>query len=285
MPNPNLKKRVLIYTAGTVLLYTTAVVYLAHKYVQPSRQKVDTPAGLVESTIKGPHGEAPIWTKDVENPKAIVIFAHGYGGTRLHWPKLMEKLAEARISSVAIGMPGQEESPMPQVGFGGIEADIITDVANEVRSKNPKTKIILYGVSLGGASTWIAAGRNPEIADAVVTEAAYANLNQTSRRYLSLKLPAASPILEPIVLIGQKMANVDPNTLNPVDFAPKFGKPALLIHDDEDTLVTREITEELQKATKAELWKVPGAEHARAIEQDLPGLTKRLLSFIASLKA
>jgi pimeloyl-ACP methyl ester carboxylesterase len=81
------------------------------------------------------------------------------------------------------------------------------------------------------------------------------------------------------------MANVDPNTLNPVDFAPKFGKPALLIHDDDDTLVTPEITDELQKATKAELWKVPGAAHARAIEQDLPGLTKRLLSFIGSLKA
>jgi alpha-beta hydrolase superfamily lysophospholipase len=197
VPNPNLKKRVLIYTAGTALIYSTAVVYLAYKYVQPSRQNVDTPTGFVETTVKGPHGEAPIWTKEVEDPKAIVIFAHGYGGTRLHWPKLMEKLAEAKISSVAIGMPGQEESPMPQVGFGGIEADIITDVANEIRSKNPKTKIILYGVSLGGASTWIAAGRNPEIAHAVVTAAAYANLNQTSRRYLSLKLPAASPIPSP----------------------------------------------------------------------------------------
>lgn len=267
----NIRKRVVITVAGVIGAYLILVSMLAYQYVHPVPRRSSFADGFRQELLPTPLGETPLtWSPSAPLPhaKAVFLFAHGYGGNRAHWQSLMSGLRRRGYDSVAIAMPGQDESKISAVGFGSRESDTIIAVGKAVRQRYPaKTRLIAVGVSLGGAATWIAAGREPQLFDAVVTEASYANLEQTSRRYVSLKLPSAAFVLEPIVLLGQRIAGINPAQWHPVDYAPKYRRgPRVLIHCEQDDLVTRDVTDALARAADAEVYVAKGTKHARFVE-------------------
>jgi pimeloyl-ACP methyl ester carboxylesterase len=251
-------------------LYLAACGYLAYQYVHPSRQRIIKPNWVTEVNVPGEKGDIPTWSSPrlaAKHGKPIVfVLAHGYGGTRESWTDIMSALPKLGFECVAPSMPGQDASPDQSVGFGYPEARTVTDTVKWVRTRYPKPpKIVLLGVSMGGAACWLASEEDPTV-DAVVTEGAYARFDETMTHWLDRTFPGGSIYLRPMIWMASVMAHVNPSDIVPVNSAAKWRKPALVIQGGSDTLITMSHAVRLSKAAHCPLWVVPNAEHAQCYE-------------------
>ena len=194
-------------------------------------------------------------------------------------------LQKAGIDAVAPAMPGQDANPDPTVGFGAKEAQTILDCAAWARSKGAK-KVVGLGVSLGGASTWLAGERDPKALDGIVSDASFAQFDEAMNRLFAYRLPfpGGATLLHPVVWIAKAMSGIDPYKIRPVDSARKWrGRPALVIQGDQDQLVVPTNGTRLAEAAECELWLVPGANHAEDYSTAPQEYARRVVAFAKAL--
>ncbi|MFZ4509295.1 MAG: alpha/beta hydrolase [Fimbriimonas sp.] len=260
------------------VVYLSAIACLAFKYVHPTRFSVVKPAGMevVDLTAaEGDGGPIRLWVKRPNGPiKGAFVLVHGYGGSPTDWTGLSQVLASQGYLCVIPHMPGHAESPDNTVQFGDRESKVVVASALWVKKHAPKARVMAHGLSLGGASVWLAAERRPDLFAAIGSEGAFPNFAEASQAYLG---PGAT-ILAPVIPLGSRMEGVDTSTLVPERAAASWrGKPALVIHGENDKLFPRSFGERLAKAAGVKLWLVPRAEHAKAMRGHLDEIAKRLV--------
>jgi len=152
------------------------------------------------------------------NGKPVVfVLAYGYGGTRESWSRAMQELPQMGFECVCPAMPGQEASPAKHVGFGYPEAQTIVDTVRWVRGQyKTQPKIIVWGVSMGGAAAWLASEQDPSI-DGVITEGAYAQFDEAMDHWLGRQFPGAHIVLRPMVWMASALDGINPSKIRPVD--------------------------------------------------------------------
>jgi len=253
------------------ILYVILCVWLAHSYLHPKRFKsLLRPPSIKEVMVPSAMGPVPSWASPglaSGNGKPIVfVLAHGYGGDRSFWTDPMLGLMKRGFESVAPSMPGQDASPDDTVGFGVKEAVMIIDTVKWVRRQYKKPpKIVLWGVSMGGAAAWLASEQDPTV-DAVVTEGAYSRFDEAMNRMLNERTPGASIFLLPMVWLASFEAKIDPSSIIPLNSAAKWKKSALVIQGAEDKLIPMKHAEQLASAAHCPLWVVPYAPHAQCFD-------------------
>lgn len=261
---PLKKKRKLLIVVCTVIgIYFGINLISAWSFVHPPRKVATPPAGMSEYNFAGPDGDAPAFLSDnFHQAKLIFICAHGYLGNRNSFDGIASALALAGYGVMIPAMPGQDASPIRAVGFGPIEAQTIESCVDYVRHQNPTAHIILLGVSLGGAASWIAAGDNPRHIDAVITEGAFAQLSPTVTSGLNEKVPFGSIFLRPSAWLAELMSGLRINQVNPVEAASKWKGMGLVIQAGNDQLISRDQADALSAAAHVPEWIVPEADHA-----------------------
>jgi pimeloyl-ACP methyl ester carboxylesterase len=192
----------------------------------------------------------------------------------------MEQLDARGLDAVSPAMPGQDASPEPSVGFGVREARAIVETVRWARSRyRTPPKVILVGLSMGGAATWLASEIDPAV-DGVVTEGAYARFDEAMDRFFDRKIPYGRVLLRPVVTIASAMSGIHPSSVRPVDAAAKWsGRPALVIQGADDDLILRSHADRLAQASKGELWIVQRACHAACMEVAGEEYADRLAKF------
>jgi pimeloyl-ACP methyl ester carboxylesterase len=279
-------RRLMIYAGGFLILYTLVCYQLARSYLSPLRHVPQAPSWVREVTIPTDAGACPAWaTPTLGKGEIVFVLAHGYGGTREAWADLLQDLPKHGIDAVAPAMPGQDASPDKSVGFGSKESKVIADTVRWVRDQHPgdKPKIILMGVSMGGAASWLATEIVSDV-DGVITEGAYAVFDEAMSHWFDHVVPGGSIALRPVVWFAAGMSGLDPSSIRPVDAASKWkGRPALVIQGEEDTLILRTHADRLAKASGAPLWVVPTATHAQCSACAGPEYVERLVAFAKEL--
>ena len=281
-------RKVIFYGIGSLVLYVFVCVFLARSYVHPMRNRSGNPPKWVkEVLIDSAAGPIPSWSTPnlaLGHGKPIVfVLAHGYGGNRLGWSAMMGDLTELGYEAVAPSMPGQDDSPDPKVGFGVREAQCVLDTVHWVRShyKSPP-KIVLLGVSMGGAAVWLASEKDPSV-DAIISEGAYSRFDEVMSHWLNSKLHGSSFYLRPMIWLASADAGVTPSTILPVRAAEKWHKPALIIQAGNDKLIPLHQAQELATASKAPLWIVDGVVHANCYDASHDEYMKRIAQIAKSL--
>lgn len=243
------------------------------------------PFGIVDIVIPTTYGVEPGWaTPDWHEAPVVFVMAHGYGGSREDWSTLLPAMLKEGYGAVVPCMNGQDASPDKTVGFGPKEAQTIVDTVNWLRRERAdRPKIILLGISMGGAACWLASEKDASV-DAVISEGAYADFESAMRGWLA-RIPA-SWLLGPAVWIATSKTGIDPKKIRPVDAAAKWhGRPALVIQAGDDQLMPLRHAQELSAASGAPLWVVPGASHAHASVQDLPGYIEHLRQVVSLVES
>jgi len=266
------------FTGVLVVVYLLGTFLAARGYLRPIRWVPVTPIWVEEVKIPTSAGPNPAWVtlELTKKPHEVVfVLAHGYGGNRQTWSGLMREFGPLGWSAVAPCMPGQDASPAPEVGFGKKEAETIVETVAWVRKVAPRSKVVLMGLSMGGAASWLASEADPSV-DAVVTDAAFARFDEAMNAFLSLRVKGGDVILHPVVWFARGMSGLDPTSIVPLDSALKWRKPALVIQGADDTLVAPSHAQRLAAASGAELWMVPGAHHAQCFEVDSRGYLRHL---------
>jgi pimeloyl-ACP methyl ester carboxylesterase len=278
------KLRATVYVLCLLLIgYAFLCFRLADRFLQPRRLWVIRPRGVIDLVLPSSVGSVPCWaTPNWHEASVVFILAHGYDGSRQVWGPLMPALQRAGYAAVAPSMNGQDASPDRTVGFGFKEARTIVDTVNWVREqRGDRPKIILLGVSLGGAACWLATELDASV-DAVVSEGAFADLPSAMAGWLNVHFSLGSFFLAPAVWIASSKAGLDPARVRPVDAARRWhGRPALVIQAGADRTIARRHADELSEAAGAPLWVVPDAGHAKCVETDLRGYVQHLRQVVA----
>lgn len=277
-----------LFTVAAV--YTIGCVQLAQNYLSPLRSHPPTPEGLREITLSTRLGEVPVWvTPNMDSgplAKPVFVLVHGYGGDRGHWSDLARRLHRAGYGVVVPSMPGHDNSPDKTTGFGLKEGKLVTEVVRWVRKQDTvekKSKVVLLGVSMGGAACWMAAKDDAEV-QGIITEGAYARFDQAMNHWLNHALPGGSVILRPVVWIASGQSQINPAQVNPIEGACKWkGKPALIIQGGADKLILRHHADELTAALGCPEWIVPGAGHAMCYREAYDEYFKRVTAFADGL--
>jgi len=261
--------------------YLLVCLALAKLYVSPLRSHTPALRLFARTTLQD--GE-PIWISpglQTGHPKGTTLYvmSHGLGGGIGHYSDLGNELVAKGYDVVLPEMCAHGDSPDKTSGFGTKESDIIVEATRWARAKYAKSpRVVLVGVSLGGASSWLATEKAPDLFDAIVTEGAFTHLEDVSNNFFDRRIPGGHIIFWPVKFFASKMAGVTPTDVNPIEAAKKWRKPALIIHCGADNLMKLSYAEDLASASHGDLWIIPKAEHANGCNVDKADYLKRLLA-------
>ena len=139
-------------------------------------------------------------------------------------------------------------------------------VINEI---NKDAKIILSGVSMGGATAMITSGYDdlPPNVVGIVADCGYTSAKDIIKKVIKdMKLPP--DLLYPFVKLGARIfGRFDIDEFSPIDQVKKSKIPTIFVHGDADDFVPLEMSErnfEVCSAAKKELYIVNGAAHGLA---------------------
>ncbi len=265
-------RKVVYFFIGLILAYVVGCFFLASRYVKPG----------VENDGPMPKGFLPAvgvnaWTSDFTN-KPVFVLVHGYGGNQSGWTQVATALANKGFGVVIPALPGHDNRIEETSGFAVKESEIVVKTVEWIREKaGENTKVVLVGISMGGAACWLATERIK--VEAVVSEGCFARLEPATKRWFDRKAPYASTYLAPVLWFAKSLSGVDPAMVNPVEHAGRWkGRPALIVHGDQDQLFTLDDAKQLATASGGELWIVPGATHAHCSDVDFEGYVSRLIA-------
>ena len=207
-----------------------------------------------------------------QDSPTTVLLAHGYNSI---WKS---RLSDAPFyyarghNLLLIDQRAHGESGGRRIGMGALEKDDLLEWMRWIREKSgDNCRILLDGVSMGGATVLLAAGAHPpENLRAVVSDCAYTNA-YAQCAYLAgheYSHSWAKGLLLPLVnLYCRLLAGYSLTDASPLDAVARTEVPIFFLHGQEDHFVPTAMAEELFRACtsgKKELLLVPGARHAAA---------------------
>lgn len=285
-------KKIAYVLGALVLVYTIAMWRFANGYLSPERTVAAAPpAPLRERTFTLADVETPTWCTPglaASKPRSNVVFVlvHGYKADRSVWQKQMLDLHAAGYEAIAPALPGHDANPEIATGFGMKEADRIIELTKVLQNKSrAPLKFVGVGQSMGGATVWMAVSKDPEAFDAIVSDGAFADLNEAANTWLGREFPGGHIVLRPVISIASLIAGIDPAKVRPMDAATKWkGKPALVIHGQKDELIGRTHADRIAKAAGTTVWEIKGAGHVEGYDVEPKAYTRKLIELANRLK-
>jgi dipeptidyl aminopeptidase/acylaminoacyl peptidase len=216
--------------------------------------------------------------------RATIVLAHGYGHTRAETLPHADYLHRAGYSVLVFDFRSRGESEGDETTGGLREPLDIQGAVDYLTSRgdvDPK-RIGAQGISLGAASTLMAAASTPEIR-AVVAESAFSSLRgvvATSFEHFA-GFPAF-PFAPVTTFITERRLEGDADDVVPTEAIARISpRPVLLIHDLDDDVIPGDSGNALYAAASEpkDLWLVAGADHAKAWQQEPAEYERRVLAF------
>ena len=216
----------------------------------------------------------------------IEIMMHGYHGN------LERDLSGGIFRALNIG---HSVLVFDHRGSGMSDGNMLTFGINESRDCrrwidyvinhiNKNAKIILSGVSMGGATAMITSGYDdlPENIVGIIADCGYTSAKEIIKKVMrDMKLPP--DILYPFVKLGARLfGGFDIDEFSPIDQVKKSKIPTIFVHGDADDFVPMEMTlanYEACSAEKKQLYIVKGAAHGLAYVVALDGYLDELHKF------
>jgi len=199
------------------------------------------------------------WNVDVDEARGTVIFVSG-----IHSPSVTYFFPHAKMmeqngfSSLLIELRSHGESEGDKIGLGMLECKDVKAGVEYIKNKEEyrELPIIIFGVSMGGATAINSIGEIPEI-DGLISLSAYSSWADVfCDNMVELGIPRVLATLEkPFVWLylgfdyGFDKINITPEK----EIKKLNGRPALLMHSTKDSQVPYESFERLKNATNDEV--------------------------------
>lgn len=198
--------------------------------------------------------------------RATIIVSHGYGNSQDEVLPLAAFLQHAGYSIFTYDMRSRGGSGGDAITMGALEQDDLISVVDYLvtRPDVDQGRIGALGISLGGATTLLAAARDPRIR-AVVDDCGFTDITSVTdtafEHFIGLPAFPFSPITVEISewRLGRSVSDV-----RPIDVVGRISpRPLLIIHGSADQEVPATHSERIYAAAgnPKELWLVPGAGH------------------------
>jgi pimeloyl-ACP methyl ester carboxylesterase len=215
-----------------------------------------------------------------------VILIHGIGDNRVGVLSLLPVVGPLGANVALIDLRSHGESGGRFVTYGARERRDLSAVIDWLVEHGLARPggVALVGLSLGGAISIQTAAEDARVA-AVVADGAFADLRQVIyARARQIFLPGVT--LVPMGLrLAERRAGFSARAVSPLGVAARVRCPVLLIHGDDDPLISSEQAQALAAAFdgRADLWRLADVGHCGALAADEAAYTRRVRGFLAGV--
>ena len=203
-----------------------------------SRTPADLQLSFTTHRFQNPSGVTlEAWHVPGSDDRPLVALFHGYAANKSTVLNEASVFHHLGYGTFLVDFYGSGGSSGSGTTIGVLEADDVAATIDYVRRKWPKLKVVLYGISMGGAAVLRAIAVNGVDPDAVIIEATFDRLLNTGRnRFQSMGLPG-SPFAEMLLFWGSVQNGFNFFSHNPVDYAYSVRCPTLILHGEQDQRV------------------------------------------------
>ena len=209
-----------------------------------------------------------------EGSHKYAVICHGYGSIPQYGGKFAAKFYEMGYNILAPAARAHEHSGGRYAGMGWPERRDIVDWVDTIVEQDPDAEIVLYGVSMGGATVMMTAGEadlSPHV-KCVIEDCGYSSVWDEFAVQLDelFGLPTF-PLLDAASLVTQIRAGYGFKEASAVEQLKKNTRPMLFIHGEEDTFVPYRMLDLVYNACASpdkEKLSIPGAGHGESAATD-----------------
>lgn len=208
-----------------------------------------------------------------ESTHSYAIACHGYLGHSAQLAGYAYMYYEFGMSVLTPDALAHGESDGSYVGMGWLERNDILGWIDYLIELDPQAEILLFGVSMGGATVMMAAGEDlPDNVKCVVEDCGYTSVWDEFQAQLkaTFHLPAF-PLLYAADAMTSLKAGYSFREASALEQVKKATVPMLFIHGEADVFVPYEMQAELYRACGSavkEKLSIPGAGHGQAASTD-----------------
>lgn len=210
-----------------------------------------------------------------EKSSKWAFLVHGYCGRGSDMRNVAAYYLEQGYNVFMPDMRAHGESEGTYIGMGWLDKADVLKWLDTILAEDADAKIILHGISMGGATVMMVSGEKlPEQVKAIVEDCGYTSVWDIFSDELDALFGLPSfPILDICRIVGNIRAGYDMKEASAIDQVKKSETPILFIHGSEDNFVRTEMVYEVYEAARCEkeLLVVDGAGHGEAysLEPDL----------------
>lgn len=205
-----------------------------------------------------------------EDSHKYAVICHGYGSVPQFGGRFAAKFYEMGYSVLAPAARAHELSGGRYASMGWLERRDIVDWVNTLVEQNPRAEVVLFGVSMGGATVMMTAGEadlSPNV-KCVIEDCGYSSVwDEFAGQLKELFGLPTFPVLDAASLVTQVRAGFGFKEASAVEQLKKTSLPMLFIHGEEDTFVPYAMLDVVYEACASpdkEKLSVPGAAHGEA---------------------
>lgn len=209
-----------------------------------------------------------------EGSHKYAVICHGYGSIPQYGGRFALKFYEMGYNVLAPAARAHERSEGRYTGMGWPERRDIVAWVNTLVERDPQAEIVLFGVSMGGATVMMTAGEadlSPNV-KCVIEDCGYSSVWDEFAGQLDelFGLPTF-PVLDAASLVTQVRAGWSFKEASAVEQLKKTALPMLFIHGEDDTFVPYAMLDVVYDACASadkERLSIPGAAHGEASWED-----------------
>ncbi len=213
------------------------------------------------------------WWVPATGARGTVVMIHGLNRARIEMARRLPFVHSAGWNAMLMDLRHHGASGGSATTFGVKEKEDVKAATRFARERSPGP-VVLWGVSLGGASAVLAAAEDPEVAG-VLCDSSFRSLDDTVRHHLRLfrgfswwlRVVPSWPVTDLAIYWMGRRGGFDPAASNVLAASARLrGRPVLFVANSDDRRMPKEIAFELKAAAGhgAEVLIVPGKSHGGA---------------------
>lgn len=209
-----------------------------------------------------------------EGSHKYAVICHGYGSIPQYGGRFALKFYEMGYNVLAPAARAHERSEGRYTGMGWPERRDIVAWVDTLVERDPQAEIVLFGVSMGGATVMMTAGEADLSSNVkcAIEDCGYSSVWDEFAGQLDelFGLPTF-PVLDAASLVTRLRAGYGFKEASAVEQLKKTALPVLFIHGEDDTFVPYAMLDVVYDACASpdkERLSVPGAAHGEASWED-----------------
>jgi hypothetical protein len=208
------------------------------------------------------------WFVPGGNDGAMVALFHGYAASKSTLLTTARAFHDLGYGTLLVDFYGSGGSSGSGTTIGVREAADVAAAVAYIGRTWPERKIVLYGISMGGAAVLRAFAVHGVKADGLIIEATFGRLLDAGKnRFRAMGLPG-SPFAELLLFWGGVQNGFNAFAHNPADYARSVKAPALVLHGEKDERTTVQEARGIASAMGTRAWFVAydGVPHMAIVD-------------------